>query len=45
MPSLMAIPLVVLAAGVVLLGVWPSLANGLTLPAAQVLLTSLGVWH
>ncbi len=45
MPRLMAVPLIVLAAGVVLLGVWPSLANGLTLPAARVLLTSIGVWH
>ncbi len=45
MPRLMAVPLVVLAVGVVLLGVWPSLANGLTLPAARVLLTSIGMVH
>ncbi len=45
MPRLMAVPLIVLAAGVVILGVWPGLANGLTLPAARVLLTSLGMWH
>ena len=45
MPSLMGIPLIVLAAGVIMLGVWPSLANGLTLPAARVLLASMGLWH
>jgi proton-translocating NADH-quinone oxidoreductase chain N len=37
MPVLIAVPLVLLAAAVILLGVWPSLASGLTNPAAQVL--------
>jgi proton-translocating NADH-quinone oxidoreductase chain N len=45
MPRLMTIPLIVLAAGVVVLGVWPGLANGLTLPAARVLLSSIGMVH
>jgi formate hydrogenlyase subunit 3/multisubunit Na+/H+ antiporter MnhD subunit len=34
----MAAPLVVLVGVVILLGVWPALANGLTLPAAQSLI-------
>ena len=38
MPPLMAVPLVVLGLAVVALGVWPSLMNGLTAPAAHVLL-------
>ena len=42
MPPLMAIPLVVLGLAVMILGTWPSLMNGLTLPAARVLLTSFG---
>jgi proton-translocating NADH-quinone oxidoreductase chain N len=37
----MAAPLVVLVAVVIVLGVWPSLANGLTLPAAQALIPAL----
>jgi NADH:ubiquinone oxidoreductase subunit 2 (subunit N) len=42
MPPLMAIPLLVLGSGVVILGIWPGLMNGLTAPAAQVLLTNFG---
>lgn len=45
MPAVMAIPLIVLAAGVVVLGIWPALVNGLTLPAARALLVSIGGWH
>ncbi len=45
MPPAMAIPLVVLGAAVVILGVWPGLVNGLTAPAARVLLSSLAAWH
>jgi proton-translocating NADH-quinone oxidoreductase chain N len=37
----MAAPLVVLAAVVIVLGVWPSLANGITLPAAQSLIPAI----
>ena len=44
-PGMMTIPLVVLGLGVVILGVWPGLANGLTAPAAHVLLTALTNWH
>ena len=35
-------PLFVLALGVVLLGVWPSLLDGLTQPAAQALIVAFG---
>ena len=45
MPVLMAIPLLVLGLGVVILGIWPGLVNGLTASAARVLLTSLAGWH
>jgi len=45
MPAVMAIPLVVLGLAVVILGVWPGLATGLTAPAARVLLAGLGNWH
>jgi formate hydrogenlyase subunit 3/multisubunit Na+/H+ antiporter MnhD subunit len=41
-PVRMVIPLVVMAAAVVLLGVLPSLANGLTLPAGKALLAIPG---
>ena len=37
-PTGMVVPLVLLAALVVALGVWPALANGLTAPAGQVVL-------
>ncbi len=37
-PTGMVIPLVLLAAVVVAFGVWPALANGLTVPAGQVVL-------
>ena len=37
LPVLIAVPLVLLAAGVVALGFWPSLVNGLTVPAGQIL--------
>lgn len=37
MPVLITVPLLLLAAAVIVLGFWPSLANGLTTPAAQVL--------
>jgi proton-translocating NADH-quinone oxidoreductase chain N len=42
MPWGMAVPLIVLAAGVVVLGVWPSLANGITIPAGKALLAVFG---
>ncbi len=45
MPSAMAIPLVVLALAVIVVGVWPGLVNGLTAPAARVLLAGIGNWH
>jgi proton-translocating NADH-quinone oxidoreductase chain N len=38
-PTGMVIPLVLLAVVVVALGVWPALANGLTVPAGQVVLS------
>ena len=44
-PVAMAVPLVVLGAAVVIVGVWPGLVTGLTAPAARVLLTSFGIWH
>jgi proton-translocating NADH-quinone oxidoreductase chain N len=44
-PAAMAIPLVVLAAAVVVLGVWPGLVTGLTAPAARVLLNTFAAWH
>ncbi len=44
-PVAMAVPLVVLGAAVVIVGVWPGLVTGLTAPAARVLLASFGVWH
>ena len=37
-PAGMVIPLGILAVVVVALGVWPALANGLTVPAGQVVL-------
>jgi NADH:ubiquinone oxidoreductase subunit 2 (subunit N) len=37
-PVGMTIPLVLLAVAVVALGVWPALANGLTVPAGQAVL-------
>ena len=42
LPWAMAIPLVVLSLAVVLLGVWPGLAAGLTAPAAHALLAGFG---
>ncbi len=41
-PISMSIPIVILSLAVVLLGVWPSLVNWLTAPAAQALLASIG---
>jgi proton-translocating NADH-quinone oxidoreductase chain N len=38
-PFAMTVPLVVLAALIVAFGVWPALANGLTVPAGQVVLS------
>jgi proton-translocating NADH-quinone oxidoreductase chain N len=40
----MVIPLIVLAAFVILFGFWPSLANPLTYPAAQSLLSAFGLY-
>ena len=37
-PAGMVVPLVLLAVVVVAFGVWPALANGLTVPAGQVVL-------
>lgn len=42
LPLVMAVPLVILALAVVLVGVWPGLVNGLTVPAGQALLASMG---
>jgi len=42
MPKLMGLPLVILSAAVVALGVWPSLLNWLTLPAARVFMANFG---
>ena len=42
LPWAMAIPLVILSLGVLLLGVWPGLATGLTAPAAHALLAGFG---
>ena len=42
LPLVMAIPLVILALAVVLIGVWPGLMNWLTVPAGQALLASMG---
>ncbi|MGB8211957.1 MAG: proton-conducting transporter membrane subunit [Anaerolineales bacterium] len=42
LPWAMALPLVLLSLGVILLGVWPGLVNGLTAPAAHALLASFG---
>ena len=36
-PAAITIPLVLLAAGVIVLGFWPSLVSGLTEPAGQAL--------
>jgi NADH:ubiquinone oxidoreductase subunit 2 (subunit N) len=38
-PSGMTIPLVLLVVVVVAFGVWPALANGLTIPAGQIVLS------
>ncbi len=43
LPLAMSIPLVVAGLAVVLIGIWPSLMNWLTVPAGQALLTSLGL--
>ena len=42
MPRIMFVPLLVLGLSIVVVGVWPSLMNWLTLPAAQVLMANLG---
>jgi hypothetical protein len=36
------LPLVLLALGLIAIGVWPSLLNWLTVPAGQAVLASLG---
>ena len=41
-PWIMNAPLVLLALGVVVLGVWPSLVNGLTGPAGKAILAAFG---
>ena len=41
-PLAMAIPLVVLALAVVVIGFWPGSMNGLTIPASRALLASMG---
>jgi proton-translocating NADH-quinone oxidoreductase chain N len=42
MPRIMFVPLIVLALGIVIIGVWPSVMNWLTFPAARVLMANLG---
>jgi NADH:ubiquinone oxidoreductase subunit 2 (subunit N) len=42
MPVLLGVPLVVLAAAIVVLGLWPGLMNWLTAPAGAALLAGLG---
>jgi proton-translocating NADH-quinone oxidoreductase chain N len=42
MPRIMFVPLLVLGLSIVVVGVWPSLMNWLTLPAARVLMANLG---
>jgi len=42
LPLMMSIPLIVLGLAVVVLGVWPSLMNWLTVPAGQALLAGFG---
>ena len=42
LPLVMVVPLVILALAVVVLGIWPSLMNWLTVPAGQALLASIG---
>jgi proton-translocating NADH-quinone oxidoreductase chain N len=42
MPRLMGVPLVLLAVALVVLGVWPTLASGLTVPASRALLAAFG---
>lgn len=44
LPVLMNVPLVVLAAAVVVLGIWPALINWLTHPAGTSVIASLGGW-
>ena len=43
MPRVMVIPLLILGLAIVVIGVWPSLMNWLTFPAARVLMANLGV--
>ncbi|MGA2489173.1 MAG: proton-conducting transporter membrane subunit [Anaerolineales bacterium] len=42
LPLSMSMPLVILGLAIVLLGIWPSLINWLTVPAGQALLASIG---
>jgi proton-translocating NADH-quinone oxidoreductase chain N len=42
LPLAMSIPLVILGLAVVVIGFWPGLLNGLTIPAGQALLASMG---
>ncbi len=41
-PGGMAVPLVVMTAGVIVIGVWPSIMNWLTYPAGHAVLTAFG---
>jgi hypothetical protein len=42
LPLVMFVPLVLLSLAVLLIGIWPSLINWLTVPAGQALLASIG---
>jgi hypothetical protein len=42
MPVLIGVPLVLLTVALIVFGVWPSLAAGLTAPASQALLAAFG---
>ncbi len=41
-PRIISLPMVILGAGVFILGVWPGLLNWLTTPAAQVIVSMIG---
>jgi len=41
MPRIMVVPLLILGLAIVVIGVWPSLMNWLTFPAARVLMAIL----
>ena len=42
LPAVMKLPLVLMALGIIAIGIWPSLMNWLTVPAGTALLVSLG---